>query len=87
VVSSVVSSVEVDPSVVEPAGAVGSVELDPSGVLAPDVLSPLGLVDIELSAVGAGVESVGAVGSPLDGATVDAAWEGGGEELLDETGG
>jgi hypothetical protein len=67
------------PSVVESLGAVGSVEVNPSGVVATDTLSPVGPLDMEASGLGgADVESLGvnvslgavgagAVGSPLCG--------------------
>jgi len=73
-------------SVVESLGAVGSVEVEPSGVDATDALSPVGSVDVEVSdVVGVEVDSVGAVevvGSPLGGAPVTVVCEGGGWELL-----
>jgi hypothetical protein len=62
---------------VDSLGAVGAVELDPSGVFATDALVPaesldvpVGSVDVDPAELVAGVGSVVAVGSLLGGAAV-----------------
>jgi hypothetical protein len=70
VVLSVVESVDVDPAVVEPLDVDGSVELDPSDVVATDALSAVEVVSAVVGSAD-GVGSTGAEGSPVgDGVTV-----------------